>query len=294
MKKILLLTIISILYGCQLDEDKPSTGGDSSQKKGLAYSPQNSNKNQYYHQNDKQVPYQQHTYHPSAARNMNFEGAEAILKNGNTAYQYTPQAKNSGDLYAIEAAAVPVGYGCSDRTITGGGQEIYLKPVNMTTSAKRLEAKRMQYDPIVKFASVTHGVDPIFIHGIISQESAYQPKIEGPMTKYGTAKGMMQILDGTGKDMGVPNAQDLFIAEINVNAGTRYLRWLLNKFNGNATLAAASYNAGHGNIMKCGNRISPYANGQTLDYVQKVMGYANAIYRTQANMPQQNHNTGSY
>ena len=150
----------------------------------------------------------------------------------------------------------------------------------MTISAEKLSARRNQYDPVVKMAAIKHGVDPYFVHGIISQESAYQPKIEGPKTRSWTARGMMQVLDGTARDMGVHNTLDLFIAEINIDAGTKYLKQQLNRFDGNATLAAAPYNAGYGNIIKCGNRISPYAGGQTLDYVQKVLGYANAIYRS--------------
>lgn len=288
-KNLLLISLSLVLSACQLEDPKepqnkePRMGQLSIKKSDTVTVFSTSNLDSL----SGEVAYQQHSYRPSLARDMNFKSAENILANGKTAYHYTPQAAEGGDLYAIEAAAVPVGYGCTDKQITGGGREVFLKPAIMTTSAKRLEARRIQYDPIVQFAAIKHGVDPYFIHGIISQESAYQPRIQGPETAYGKAKGMMQLLDGTGRDMGVPNAMDLLIAEINVNAGTKYLAWLLKKFNGNATLAAASYNAGFGNIINCGYRISPYAKGQTLDYVQKVMGYSNAIYKTQSGQVQQ-------
>lgn len=237
-------------------------------------------KNYYLDANNAPYKYQQQKYGEDGGRYYDSDVVTQILaENGNS---YYPSDSNGidQDLYRVAAAAVPVGYGCSDREITGGGQEVYLKPAIMTISAEKLSARRNQYDPVVKMAAIKHGVDPYFVHGIISQESAYQPKIEGPKTRYGTAKGMMQLLDGTARDMGVHNTLDLFIAEINIDAGTKYLKQQLNRFDGNATLAAAAYNAGYGNIIKCGNRISPYAGGQTLDYVQKVLGYANAIYRS--------------
>lgn len=187
-------------------------------------------------------------------------------------------------LYQIEAMGVSVGGGCNKGQMTKGNEvQLTIKEIDLNHKRmSRMVQGRARWHNEVLLAAQTHGIDPHLIHGVIAQESGYVEKIKGPKTRYGYAKGLMQLIDSTGKMMGVSNPEDLLVGAININAGSRYLKDLLKKFNGNATLAVGSYNAGPGNITKCGNRISPYANGQTLDYVEKVLGYANA-YKTHPN-----------
>lgn len=262
MNKKLIAIILStvILAACE------DSGGNSSKSQSKS---------------EPQVQYQNNTYHNSGFRNYNMDGARQALITAGSSYAFSPLLqRDPNDMYHIDAAAVPVGYGCTNKQITGGGQEVWLKPAVMTTSAERLKARREHFDPLVKLAAIKHSLDPNFIHGIISQESAYQPDIQGPETRYGTAKGMMQLIDDTAKAMGVQFLHDIYKPEININAGSKYLAMNMKRFNGNLALVAAAYNAGPGNISRCGNRISPYAKGQTLDYVEKVIGYANAIHQS--------------
>ena len=121
------------------------------------------------------------------------------------------------------------------------------------------------------------GMDPNLIHAIISTESAYREDAVGPSTRYGTAKGLMQLLDSTAakKSLGVTNSNDLFIGAVNIKAGSTYLKEMIVYFKGNVTLGIAAYNAGPGNIQRCGNRISPYAGRQTHKYAQHVIGFVN-------------------
>ena len=113
------------------------------------------------------------------------------------------------------------------------------------------------------------GVEPYFVHGIISAESAYNPNAG---SKVG-AMGLMQLMPGTARDLGVKNPWN---QRENVEGGTTYLKSLLGMFH-SKELAAAGYNAGPGNVKKYGRRIPPFKETQA--YVPKVMGYYNKYKR---------------
>jgi soluble lytic murein transglycosylase-like protein len=75
----------------------------------------------------------------------------------------------------------------------------------------------------------------------------------------------MQLMPETAARFGVTSIWD---PKQNIEGGTRYMRWLLDKFNGNINLALAGYNAGEGAVMKYGNRIPPYS--ETQEYVRRI------------------------
>ena len=78
---------------------------------------------------------------------------------------------------------------------------------------------------------------------------------------------MMQLMDDTARDLGV---QDSYDPHQNIQGGAKYLKQLLDRFDGNMTKAIAGYNAGPGAVEKYGG-LPPF--GETQDYVTKVMGY---------------------
>ena len=119
------------------------------------------------------------------------------------------------------------------------------------------------YDGMIKEAAQKHGVDEALVRAVIRQESAFNPKA----TSGCGAKGMMQLMDPTAQDLGVKNSYD---PHENIMGGTKYLRQLLDRFNGNTTKAIAGYNAGPGAVEKYGG-LPPFP--ETQDYVTKVMGY---------------------
>lgn len=132
-----------------------------------------------------------------------------------------------------------------------------------------LRKKRTEWDSTVIAISAKHGMDPNLIHGIISTESAYIPNAGSNKG----AMGMMQLLRDTGKPYGLITDEDFFNPIKNINGGTTYFKEMLKKFKGNISLAIASYNAGPGPAMWCGNNIPPYA--ETRSYVTRVTSYAN-------------------
>jgi soluble lytic murein transglycosylase-like protein len=106
------------------------------------------------------------------------------------------------------------------------------------------------------------GVDPRLIHAVIWQESKYKIDAESHVG----AQGLMQLMPAAAKRFGCEDRNDI---ESNVTAGTKYLRWLLKRFDGNVTLALAAYNAGEGNVDKY-EGVPPF--GETQNYVRIITG----------------------
>jgi soluble lytic murein transglycosylase-like protein len=115
-------------------------------------------------------------------------------------------------------------------------------------------------DWIIYRAGEKSGVDPRFIHAVIKQESRYNPKAISGVG----AQGLMQMMPATAKRFGLKNPFD---PAANVEAGTKYLKFLLKRFNGDVSLALAGYNAGEGSVDKY-KGVPPY--GETQNYVKKI------------------------
>ena len=116
------------------------------------------------------------------------------------------------------------------------------------------------FSDTISGAAKQYGVDAGFIRAIIHAESAFNPLAR---SRKG-AMGLMQLMPGTAKDMGVADSAN---PEQNINGGVRYLAALLQTFKGNETLAAAAYNAGPGAVTRYSG-IPPYEETQT--YVKRV------------------------
>jgi len=117
-------------------------------------------------------------------------------------------------------------------------------------------------DGLIRQYGAQYGVDPYLVYCLMSQESSF---IAGA-TSYKGAQGLMQLMPGTAARYGVTNPYD---AAQNIKGGTRYLKDLLQMFNGRVDLALAGYNAGEGAVMKYGNTVPPYA--ETRNYVKLIL-----------------------
>jgi len=132
-----------------------------------------------------------------------------------------------------------------------------------SSSASRSRASANEIDGWVVEAAQTMNVDPDLVRSVIRQESGGNSLAQ---SKAG-AKGLMQLMDGTAREMGVTQVWD---ARQNIIGGTRYLKQLLKEFDGDESLALAAYNAGPGAVRKHGG-IPPYP--ETQDYVKKVQKF---------------------
>lgn len=112
----------------------------------------------------------------------------------------------------------------------------------------------------VQAAAREFGVEEAVIRAIMHAESAYNPNA---LSRVG-AQGLMQLMPATARRFGVSNAFD---PGQNIRGGVQYLSWLLKRFNGNLTLAAAGYNAGEGAVDRH-KGVPPYS--ETRRYVERV------------------------
>jgi len=137
------------------------------------------------------------------------------------------------------------------------------KPLNNNAGTNNINELIGEY-------SIKNELDENLVKAIIQQESGFQPNV----TSKAGAMGLMQLMPGTAKGLGVNNAYD---PEENIAGGTKYLRNLLNKYDGDTTKALAAYNAGPAAVEKY-NGIPPYA--ETQNYVKNVLGMYEK-YKTQ-------------
>jgi len=127
----------------------------------------------------------------------------------------------------------------------------------------RTMANQFNYDLHIKMACDRHGLDCNLVKAVIRAESAFDAQALSPKG----AMGLMQLMPGTSKDLGVTDPFDPYQ---NIEGGVRYLKTLLNRFNNDVPLALAAYNSGPETVQKYGG-IPPYDETQV--YVQRVLDY---------------------
>lgn len=129
---------------------------------------------------------------------------------------------------------------------------------------KALGTKGNAYDPLFRAAGEKWGVPPALIKAVAQVESNLDPKA---VSRAG-AQGLMQLVPATAHSLGVKNPFD---PQENIFGGARYLRSLLDRFDGDVLLALAAYNAGPGAVEKYGG-VPPFQ--ETQNYLRRVLAAA--------------------
>jgi soluble lytic murein transglycosylase-like protein len=150
--------------------------------------------------------------------------------------------------------------------MSGGSVEVpaeevvSIEPEEVFKPAPVQPAVQPPYRELVEAAAARYSVDANLIASVIAVESNFDPKARSRKN----ARGLMQLLPETAAKLGVRNVED---PQENIDAGTRYLRDLLQKYNNDLVLALAAYNAGPERVQQYG-RVPPYA--ETISYVRRV------------------------
>jgi hypothetical protein len=147
---------------------------------------------------------------------------------------------------------------------------LVMSPRDRTASGDRYDmmllAKAGQYDSIIEKAALSAAVEPNLLRAVIVVESGFNPRA---VSRRG-AVGLMQLMPATATRFGVSNAFD---PRQNVHAGASYLKFLIDRFGKDVTLALAAYNAGEDAVERNGGQIPPFS--ETMAYVPRVL----KIYR---------------
>jgi soluble lytic murein transglycosylase-like protein len=142
---------------------------------------------------------------------------------------------------------------------------------NIIGNPRQWATGNAKIDALIRQYSALYGVDPYLVYCVMRQESGFDPARISPKG----ARGLMQLMPDTAARYGVVNIAD---PAQNIMAGTRYLKGLLQQFNGNVALALAGYNAGEGAVVKYGNTVPPYR--ETIDYVRNITTRYNPKFKS--------------
>lgn len=133
--------------------------------------------------------------------------------------------------------------------------------VNSSSALRGYTTGNAQVDEYLINSGTNNGVDPLLLYSIMHQESSFKSHAISPKG----ARGLMQLMPFTAMRYGVTN---IFDPKQNIEGGARYIRFLLDRFDGDINLVLAGYNAGEGAVEKYGWHIPPYS--ETQEYVRRI------------------------
>lgn len=193
---------------------------------------------------------------------------QCAAKNSKKVIATRPESDRYPDIYKYTDANGVISY-ADAKPLDTPFQVVSLgrpKPKNYYQYLANYKPNKSKYSSLIAEASLAHQVDERLLHAVIQSESAYNANA----VSSAGAVGLMQLMQATAERYGVYDRND---PQQNVHAGTRYLRDLLDMFDGNLELAVAAYNAGEGAVKKYNNQIPPYR--ETQNYVKQVLALYN-------------------
>lgn len=144
---------------------------------------------------------------------------------------------------------------------TPGKRLLHLTSMPINPSLGGFTTGNSDIDNFIVESGKRNSVDPLLLYSIMHQESSFKTRA----MSYKGARGLMQLMPPTALRFGVTNIWD---PKQNIEGGARYMRFLLDLFDGDVRLALAGYNAGEGAVMKYGYNVPPYS--ETREYVRRI------------------------
>lgn len=186
-----------------------------------------------------------------------------------------PSGQPKGNSFKETLSNQNAGVHAYDRTNTNARRSAHYPASHAQHHPKKeitlTQANRLaKYAPRIQECSRKYNVPVELICAVILQESGGNSRA---VSRAG-ARGLMQLMPATARRFGVTNSFD---PNQNIEGGTKYLRSLMDRFNGDYRLVLAGYNAGEGNVTKHGNTIPPFS--ETRAYVPAVLSYADSIWQ---------------
>jgi hypothetical protein len=188
-----------------------------------------------------------------------------------TSYSFDNFDTTNGVRIQPEPVKIPVAASKSRRRANGSATKnpdrivlstVLVSPLdNRPTSLHGYTTGSSEIDSYLVNSGTKNGVDPLLLYSIMHQESSFKLHAVSPKG----ARGLMQLMPGTAARYGVSN---IFDPKQNIEGGARYVRFLLDLFDGDVDLALAGYNAGEGAVQKYGWRVPPYS--ETQEYVRRI------------------------
>ena len=196
------------------------------------------------------------------------EMASHISRNGGLGigkmlYRQMTERRLSAASSASSAVSDPAG------TVKSLSSHPLLRAGVPSASAEKVSRQVRKFNDVIREAADRHALDANVLKAVIATESGGNATAVSKKD----ARGLMQLIDSTAADMGV---QDSLNPRENVLGGAKYLRQLLDQFNGDLNLALAAYNAGPAAVIEHSG-VPPFS--ETKDYVNKVMGYLHVFER---------------
>lgn len=186
-----------------------------------------------------------------------------VKRNGGWVVVKDPLVRKTGSSRPTQS--VTDGLATRDRGYNPNGTRLAM---GSSTHLKGFTTGNQQHDQFIVDSSRRYRIDPLLIYSQMHQESSF--KIRARSHK--GASGLMQLMPATARRFGVTKIYD---PQQNIDAGVKYMRWLLDTFNQDVVLALAGYNAGEGAVMKYGWRVPPYR--ETQEYVRRITSRYNMI-----------------
>jgi soluble lytic murein transglycosylase-like protein len=162
-----------------------------------------------------------------------------------------PRAKQESNVVRLNPASMAATV--TNSVINAGGAR--------GSSLSGLTTGKPEIDRLIGESAARHGVDPKLIYAVMHQESGFRARA----VSHAGACGYMQLMPGTARRFGVT---DIFDPKQNIDAGSKYLRFLLDLFDNNVELALAGYNAGEYRVIRAGYRVPPIR--ETRNYVRAI------------------------